>query len=36
MDEIVNKLLAAAEHTSSATFDLVEAAREGGPFPHGC
>ncbi|KGM86737.1 hypothetical protein rosmuc_03030 [Roseovarius mucosus DSM 17069] len=35
MDEIVRKLLAAAEHTSSATFDLVEAAREGGPFPHG-
>ncbi|ARE84972.1 hypothetical protein KZZ08_17330 [Roseovarius mucosus] len=35
MEEIVNKLLAAAEHTASATFDLIEAAREGGPFPHG-
>lgn len=35
MEEIVKKLLAAAEHTSSAAFDLIEAAREGGPFPHG-
>jgi len=35
MCDIVNKLLAAAEHTSSATFDLIEGAREGGPFPHG-
>lgn len=35
MEDIVNKLLAAAEHTSSASFDLIEAAREGGLFPHG-
>jgi hypothetical protein len=35
MIDPVNKLLAAAEHTSSACFDMVEAAREGVPFPHG-
>lgn len=35
MGDIVNKLLAAAEQTSSASFDLIEAAREGGPFPQG-
>jgi hypothetical protein len=29
MDEIANKLLAAAEHTSSATSDMVEYVRDG-------
>jgi hypothetical protein len=28
MDKTVNKLLAAAEHTSNASFDLIEAARQ--------
>ncbi|KJS43534.1 MAG: hypothetical protein VR71_10070 [Roseovarius sp. BRH_c41] len=35
MDDTVNKLLAAAEQTSSASFDLIEAAREGKICPVG-
>jgi len=35
MSDPVNKLLAAAERTSSCCTDMVEAAREGVPFPYG-